>query len=171
VLHNASCPAQRSESQAPSNCPQSARTKVVTGIAVPRLMEEKTFWACLLVLQAPAESNIPNDMYGSDWPVVYEWIGKFEISHRMMTTTNLERAARPEFLFGEANSEGRSANQMTTPKAFGADAALLDEYSRAVVSAVERVAPSVVNIEVQQRGKNQRRDNGGNGSGFVITPD
>jgi S1-C subfamily serine protease len=49
--------------------------------------------------------------------------------------------------------------------------ALLDEYSRAVVSAVERVAPAVVNIEVQQRGKNQARDMAGNGSGFVITPD
>jgi S1-C subfamily serine protease len=39
------------------------------------------------------------------------------------------------------------------------------------VSAVERVAPSVVNIEVQQRGKNQPREVAGNGSGFVITPD
>jgi S1-C subfamily serine protease len=39
------------------------------------------------------------------------------------------------------------------------------------VSAVERIAPSVVNIEVQQRGKNQPREVAGNGSGFVITPD
>src|SRR5262249_39655758 len=83
-------------------------------------------------------------------------------------TTNFERAARTEFLFGEANSEhGRHNETATEP----ADAALLDEYSRAVVSAVERVAPSVVNIEVQQRSKNQPRDIAGNGSGFVITPD
>ena len=40
-----------------------------------------------------------------------------------------------------------------------------------MVSAVERVAPCVVNIEVQQRSKNQPRDIAGNGSGFVITPD
>jgi S1-C subfamily serine protease len=85
-----------------------------------------------------------------------------------MITTNFERAASPEFLLSEANSEGPSPNRMTTGVA---DVALLDEYSRAVVRAVERVAPSVVNIEVQQRGKNQPRDIAGNGSGFVITPD
>jgi len=82
--------------------------------------------------------------------------------------TNFERAARPEFLFGEANSDRPSRNETATA---AADAALLDEYSRTVVSAVERVAPSVVNIEVQQRSKNQRRDIAGNGSGFLITPD
>src|SRR5213080_3345276 len=85
-----------------------------------------------------------------------------------MTTTNFERAARPEFLFDEANSERPLCNETATR---ASDPALLDEYSRAVVSAVERVAPSVVNIEVQQRTKNQPRDIAGNGSGFVITPD
>jgi S1-C subfamily serine protease len=117
-----------------------------------------------------SESNILNDVYGLDRHVVDGWIGQFEIFHTM-TTTNFERAARPEFLLGEANSEHPSHNESATPKAFGADAGLLDEYSRAVVSAVERVAPSVVNIEVQQGSKNQRRDIAGNGSGFVITPD
>src|SRR5205814_2766911 len=70
--------------------------------------------------------------------------------------------------FGEANSDRPSRNETATA---AADAALFDEYSRTVVSAVERVAPSVVNIEVQQRSKNQRRDIAGNGSGFLITPD
>src|SRR6266704_1648079 len=51
------------------------------------------------------------------------------------------------------------------------DYSLLDEYSRTVVSAVERVAPTVVNIEIQQRSKNRLRDIAGSGSGFVITPD
>src|SRR5438094_9641177 len=85
-----------------------------------------------------------------------------------MTTTNFEQAARQECLLGEANPEHSFVNK--TPAGV-ADAALLDEYSRAVVSAVERVAPSVVNIEVQQQGKNQPREVAGNGSGFLITPD
>jgi len=85
-----------------------------------------------------------------------------------MTTTNFEPDARQEFLLSETNSERDSSHKTTTGPA---ETALLDEYSRAVVSAVERVAPCVVNIEVQQRSKNQPRDIAGNGSGFVITPD
>jgi S1-C subfamily serine protease len=41
------------------------------------------------------------------------------------------------------------------------DGDLLDAYSRAVVGAVERVAPSVVKIDVE----------GGSGSGVIYTPD
>src|SRR5438034_2937905 len=85
-----------------------------------------------------------------------------------MTITNFEQAARPEFLFSDANPERSSRNEAG---AGVAAAALLDEYARAVVSASERVAPSVVNIEVQQQGKNQPREVAGNGSGFLITPD
>src|SRR6266446_686966 len=83
-------------------------------------------------------------------------------------TTNFEPGARLGFLLSEANSDGPSRNETATR---AVDTALLDEDSRAVVSAVQRVAPSVVNIEVQQRGKNQSRDVAGNGSGFVIAPD
>jgi S1-C subfamily serine protease len=85
-----------------------------------------------------------------------------------MITTNFERTARPELLLSEANPERSSRNEAATG---AADTALLDEYSRAVVRAVERVAPSVLNIEVQQRSQNQPREVAGNGSGFVITPD
>ena len=46
------------------------------------------------------------------------------------------------------------------------DIALLDEYSRTIVSAVDRVTPSVVNIE--SRASSSR---GGSGSGFIIAPD
>jgi S1-C subfamily serine protease len=43
---------------------------------------------------------------------------------------------------------------------------LLDDYSRTIVSAVDRVTPSVVNIESRANGSR-----GGSGSGFIIAPD
>jgi S1-C subfamily serine protease len=46
------------------------------------------------------------------------------------------------------------------------DDKLLDAYSQAVVSAVKRAAPSVVNIDVATAGRHS-----GTGSGFVFTPD
>jgi S1-C subfamily serine protease len=46
------------------------------------------------------------------------------------------------------------------------DIALLDDYSRTIVSAVDRVTPSVVNIESRANGSR-----GGSGSGFIIAPD
>ena len=55
------------------------------------------------------------------------------------------------------------------------DATLLDAYSTAVTGAVERVSPSVVNIEVHQSAGRTRsgepRERQGGGSGFVFTPD
>ena len=52
------------------------------------------------------------------------------------------------------------------------DSGLFDASSRTVVSAVARVAPSVVNIDVKQRvSAAGEREVSGNGSGFVITPD
>jgi len=54
------------------------------------------------------------------------------------------------------------------------DAALLDAYSHAVVSAAEKVSPSVAKIEVTQKGtarNGESRELHGGGSGFVFTPD
>lgn len=53
------------------------------------------------------------------------------------------------------------------------DSALLDAYSRAVTSAVEKIRPSVVNIEVHQsvRGRRSEQERRGGGSGFLFTPD
>jgi S1-C subfamily serine protease len=49
------------------------------------------------------------------------------------------------------------------------DLALLDAYSRAVVSAAERVGPSVVHIEGSFAHTKRGRQNRGSGSGFVFT--
>ncbi len=54
------------------------------------------------------------------------------------------------------------------------DGILLDAYSNAVVTAAERISPSVAKIEVTQSAKNRRGENQerqGGGSGFVFTPD
>jgi len=55
------------------------------------------------------------------------------------------------------------------------DSALLDAYSRAVVTAAEKISPSVAKIEVTQaagRAHNgEPRERHGGGSGFVFTPD
>ncbi len=54
------------------------------------------------------------------------------------------------------------------------DSAVLDAYSHAVVSAAEKVSPSVAKIEVTQKATDRNgesRERHGGGSGFVFTPD
>jgi S1-C subfamily serine protease len=74
------------------------------------------------------------------------------------------RFRRPHVL---ATAETAGNKQAAVPSAPAKDdIALLDEYSRTIVSAVDRVTPSVVNIESRANGSR-----GGSGSGFIITPD
>jgi len=79
-----------------------------------------------------------------------------------------------DFLLNEAESDAPSPTSTEVEVAPGRDdSVLLDAYSRTVVSAVARVAPAVVNIDVKQRMSLPRgtRELSGNGSGFIITPD
>jgi S1-C subfamily serine protease len=58
--------------------------------------------------------------------------------------------------------------------ALSSDVALLDAYSRAVMAAVAKVGPSVVNVEVHQAARSRSgepRERRGGGSGFIFTPD
>jgi len=70
----------------------------------------------------------------------------------------------------------------STSAAESSDAGVLDSYSRAVTAAVERISPSVVNVEVRhiEKGRQRQgrspsadapRERRGGGSGFVFTPD
>jgi S1-C subfamily serine protease len=81
-----------------------------------------------------------------------------------------------DFLLNEADSgtgAWLASKEADATVAGQDDSALLDAYSRTVVSAVQRVAPAVVNIDVKQRVNVRRgtRELSGNGSGFIITPD
>src|SRR5216117_690400 len=87
-----------------------------------------------------------------------------------ITAPPKNNAGRIDFLFNETDSV---ASQPVRGETQSDDSELLDAYSRTVVSAVARVAPAVVNIDVKQRvsARRGKRELSGNGSGFVITPD
>src|SRR5262252_4398373 len=87
-----------------------------------------------------------------------------------ITAPPKNHAGRIDFLFHETDS---GASEPVRGETQPDDSELLDAYSRTVVSAVARVAPAVVNIDVKQRVSARRgeRELSGNGSGFVITPD
>jgi S1-C subfamily serine protease len=79
-----------------------------------------------------------------------------------------KKPVKADLLLSDADS-GRDTARISRLS----DSALLDEYSRTVVGAVERVAPAVVNIDIKQQlnGRRGPRELGGSGSGFIIAPD
>ena len=77
------------------------------------------------------------------------------------------RMPQVEFLDSAIGAQSAFAASARIPE----DAALLDAYSRAVTSAVEKVGPAVVHIAVRQRSQRPGREAQGSGSGFVFTPD
>jgi S1-C subfamily serine protease len=77
----------------------------------------------------------------------------------------------------EANAWAEQESRVPAPAAASTSTgdSLLDAYSRAVTGAVDRVGPSVVNIEVHQSAgrtrSGEQRERRGGGSGVVFTPD
>src|SRR2546428_10952109 len=90
-----------------------------------------------------------------------------------MTTATFPKEEAPpiELLLNESAFSHESSP--STGMSGSDDSALLDEYSRTVVAAVDRVAPAVVNIDIKQRvnGRRGPRELAGSGSGFIIAPD
>jgi len=81
---------------------------------------------------------------------------------------------RMRLLSDTAPFAGRSTASASRPRS--EDDELLDAYSRAVIDAVEKVGPAVVNIEVRQvRGRRSSssapQEAQGAGSGFIFAPD
>jgi S1-C subfamily serine protease len=81
-------------------------------------------------------------------------------------------------LVANANDSFANENRQIIEPVPTADEQLLDAYSRAVTNAVEKVSPSVVNIDVVGRVRGRRsnyqrmpEEMRGNGSGFIFTPD
>jgi S1-C subfamily serine protease len=75
----------------------------------------------------------------------------------------------------EIKSWSAEARDAALSRTVSSDDSLLDAYSKSVTGAVERISPSVVNIEVHQKAGRGRsgepRERQGGGSGFVFTPD
>jgi len=79
-------------------------------------------------------------------------------------------------LLNDERSEPEQAGSARPPLTQSrSDEDLLDAYSRAVITAAEKVSPSVVYIEVHQPAKSRRgntpQEARGSGSGFIFTPD
>src|SRR5260370_36770720 len=79
-----------------------------------------------------------------------------------------------ELIMRDGAAEERAGAANLAPQT---DDDVMDAYSRAVITAAEKVSPSVVYIEVEQRVSNRRpniprmpQERRGSGSGFIFTP-
>ena len=99
-----------------------------------------------------------------------------------MSFDQIEVSSSP--LLDRSEVTGWNAESVAVPHDPADDSLLLDAYSNAVTGAVERISPSVVNIEVHQsvpetgrarsgepQNQNNNKERRGGGSGFIFTPD
>ena len=94
---------------------------------------------------------------------------------KIAKSVQAHRLVRPLLHRGAQPLEGPLVPGSTpaAPPAASSDGQLLDAYSQAVIAAVEKVGPAVVNIEVRQQVRDGARTGelGGSGSGFLIARD
>ena len=99
-----------------------------------------------------------------------------------MSFDQIEVSSSP--LLDRSEVTGWNAESVAVPHDPADDSLLLDAYSNAVTGAVERISPSVVNIELHQsvpetgrarsgepQNQNNNKERRGGGSGFIFTPD
>jgi S1-C subfamily serine protease len=77
-----------------------------------------------------------------------------------------------------SNDGGKAGEAQKLEAIHPRDEDLLDAYSHAVISAAEKISPSVVNIDIRKTSKGRQitpfrspEELRGNGSGFIFTPD
>ncbi len=82
---------------------------------------------------------------------------------------------KSEFEFLSVNTSGYEVSNFERIDENFDESEIFDSYSNAVISASEKVSPSVVKIEVEARPRKVRGreipNQGGSGSGFIFTPD
>ncbi|MDR0534728.1 MAG: trypsin-like peptidase domain-containing protein [Verrucomicrobiales bacterium] len=86
----------------------------------------------------------------------------------MKIASEYQGRRKPELIRAFDNRNGTATAGTPTASPVD-DGALLDGYSATISGVVEKVRPAVVNIRVHKGGPGSQ--NGGSGSGFVITPD
>jgi S1-C subfamily serine protease len=95
-----------------------------------------------------------------------------EVGSNPISSADAASLHQPDAKGWKDESQGHSAPIASLSSS---DDSLLDPYSRAVIGSVERVSPSVVNVEVHQVSGRTRsgepRERRGGGSGFVFTQD
>ncbi len=91
-----------------------------------------------------------------------------QTNFRIATLARIAPAGQPSYI----NAMPLDA-PLTSPVSAVVDSDLLDAYSRALISAVGKVAPAVAQLRVTPKKPSSSRDErgGGTGSGFLFTPD
>ena len=85
------------------------------------------------------------------WRPESNWARRSSMHHEFRSFLFLEPLSSLQPPFDGSLTDGSLSGDRLGAAAESADTGLLDSYSRCVIAAVEKVSPSVVNVEVHQR--------------------